>query len=295
MKLAHYSDIHVTHFPLADGFALKRLAAVASYTVMGRGKHFDGAEARIAKLLEDVDAQGVDHALCTGDVTGVATEVELEDCARLFGDRLDQPEKHTLIPGNHDRYTTGAVASGVFERLFGGLCDAARFPLVKQLPGEVTLVCLDSARPTSLVDSSGLVGEAQRKKAQAILTDASLKDRFVVVALHYGLLRRTGQRDRRNHGLRDDVEVMALLDRDDVFVDLAVHGHLHTAFTIRTKKRQVVNAGSATDLHTRCGYNVYDIDAKAFRVRCSRREWSAERNAYEAAPDSALNVEVATR
>ena len=38
---------------------------------MGRGRHFAGSDQRIAKLLEDVDAQGVDHALCTGDVTGV--------------------------------------------------------------------------------------------------------------------------------------------------------------------------------------------------------------------------------
>jgi len=163
------------------------------------------------------------------------------------------------------------------------------------LNGGVTLVCLDSARPTSLIDSSGLVGDEQRKKALEVLTDAALKDRFVVVALHYGLLRRTGRRDSRSHGLRDDVEVMALLDRDDVFADVVVHGHMHTAFTIRTKKRQVINAGSATDLHTRCGYNVYEIDPGAFRLECQRREWNAGRGAYEPAADSPVNVEVVTR
>ncbi len=295
MKLAHFSDIHVTHFPLAGGFALKRLAAVASYTLMGRGRHFAGSDARIARLLEDVEAQGVDHALCTGDVTGVASDAELARVAGLFGPRLQQPERYTVLPGNHDRYVAAAVRAGAFERHFGALCGGAVFPLVKALSDNVTLVGVDSARPTSLIDSSGLVGEAQRKKLEAVLTDASLERRFVVVALHYGLLRRSGRRDRRHHGLRDDLEVMALLDRPDVHVDLVVHGHMHTPYAVRTKRRQVVNAGSATDLHTACGYNVYEVDAAGFRVRCRRRAWDAAAGRYVAAPASPLNFEVTTR
>ena len=93
MKLAHYSDIHITHFPLSGKPALKRLAAVASYTLAGRGKHFEHSDERIARLLEDVDAQGVDHALCTGDLTGVSTEAEFVKVAELFGPRLQQPAR----------------------------------------------------------------------------------------------------------------------------------------------------------------------------------------------------------
>lgn len=295
MKLAHFSDLHVTHFPPSEGLELKRLAAVASYSLMGRGRHFAGSDQRIARLLEDVDAQGVDHALCTGDVTGVTGERELARCAELFGPRLAQPERYTLIPGNHDRYVRSAVRAQSFERHFGALSAPGAFPLVKPLAGKVTLICLDSARPTSVIDSSGLVGEAQRRRLEAIVTDTSLRDRFVVVALHYGLLRRNGQRDRRRHGLRDDLELTALLDRGEAFVDLVVHGHMHTAYPVRTARRQVINAGSATDLRARCGYNVYELDAARFTLRSTRREWSAAQQAYLPAPDSPLNFEVATR
>jgi 3',5'-cyclic AMP phosphodiesterase CpdA len=294
MRLAHFSDIHVTHFPLTGRFALKRLAAVASYTLAGRGRHFVGSDARIARLLEDVDGQRVDHALCTGDLTGVSTEAEFARVAELFGPRLQQPERFTVLPGNHDRYVR--EARGRFEQHFARLCEGAVFPFVKALPGGVTLVGLDVTRPTSIVDSSGLAGPAQRRQLEAILTDAALKDRFVVLALHYGLLRAQGQRDKRSHGLRDDLEVMALVDRDDVTVDLVVHGHMHRPYVVPTQRRQTVNVGSATDLHVQgCGYHVYHVDAQAFRVRIERREWDEAQGRYVARPDSPLNRELPTR
>ncbi|MFZ5445385.1 MAG: metallophosphoesterase family protein [Myxococcota bacterium] len=294
MKLAHFSDIHITHFPLSGGFALKRLAAIASYTLMGRGAHFTDSDQRIARLLEDVDAQGVDHALCTGDLTGVSTAAEFEKVAALFGPRLQQPARFTVIPGNHDRYVRGV--EGHFERHFGALSEQGRYPFVKHVSDEVTIVAIDVARPTSVVDSSGLCGGAQREKLLAILTDASLRERFVVLALHYGLLRAEGQRDRRNHGLRDDLELLALVDRPDVSLDLVVHGHMHRPYVVRSKARTLINAGSATDLHVPgCGYHVYEIDPRAHRVRLFRRAWNQAAGRYDAAPDSPLNRELVTR
>lgn len=295
MRLAHFSDLHLTLFPLSAGFALKRLAAVASYTLAGRGRHFAGSGLRIARLLEDVDEQAVDHGLCTGDLTGVSGAAEFAQVAGLFGPRLTQPQRFTVLPGNHDRYTEGARRQRLFERHFGALCGGAAFPLVKPLPGNVTLVAVDSARPTSLLDSSGRVGAAQRERLQAVLTDASLRDRFVVVALHYGLVRAKGHRDSRHHGLRDDLELMALLERRECAVDLVVHGHMHTAYAVRVGRRQVVNAGSATDLHAACGYNLFELDAANFRLRCRRRAWDTAAGRYQPAPDSPLNFEVTTR
>lgn len=294
MKLAHFSDIHVTHFPLSGKPALKRFAAVASYTLAGRGKHFQGSDERIGKLLEDVDAQGVDHALCTGDLTGVSTEAEFARVAELFGPRLQQPARYTVIPGNHDRYVHDA--DGLFERHFAAVSEGGKFPFLKHLSDTVSVVAIDVARPTSVIDSSGLCGEKQRAALEAILTDRALKGRFVILALHYGLLRSEGQRDSRPHGLRDDLELMALIDRDDVTVDLVLHGHMHRPYVVKTKRRTVINAGSATDLHVRqgCGYHVYEIDPASGRVKVSRRAWSAGPGRYEPV-SSPLNCELNTR
>ncbi len=293
MKLAHFSDIHVTRFPLSQGFALKRLAAVASFTGMGRGRDFAGSDERIAKLLSDVDELGVDHALCTGDLTGVSGDEELTRCAQLFGHRLREPSRFTVIPGNHDRYVSSQA--GAFEKHFGALCEGGRFPFVKRLGPGVTLVAIDVCRPTSLVDSSGLVGKAQLDALAQILTDRSLSTQFVVLALHYGLLRSDGSRDKRSHGMRDDLALMALVDRADVTVDVVLHGHMHRPYSVRTARRTVFNAGSGTDLHVACGYNVYTVDAERFTLRCERRAWSRVTQRYEAAPESPLNLQVRTR
>ncbi len=294
MRLAHFSDVHITHCPLSGGFALKRLAAVASYSLAGRGRHFAGSDARLAALLADVDAQAVDHALCTGDLTGVSTEAEFQVVSEVFGERLHQPRRFTCLPGNHDRYVSGAT--GLFEHHFGELCEGGTFPLVKALDEHVTLVGLDVSRPTSLIDSSGRVGEEQRKKLLDIVSDTSLRSRFVILALHYGLLRSSGRRDVRSHGLRDDLELVGLVDRDDIWVDLVVHGHMHRPFVVQTRRRHVINPGSATDLHVkRCGYHVYEIDPRAYAVHVSRREWNPATGAYVQAPDSPLAQRFVTR
>lgn len=294
MRLAHFSDVHITHFPLSGDFAVKRLAAVASYTLAGRGRHFAGSDARLAALLADLDTLGVDHAVCTGDLTGVSTQAEFGAVAELFGDRRQRPERFTCLPGNHDRYVNGAA--GLFEEHFGTLCEGGDFPMVKTLPGQVTLIGLDVSRPTSLVDSSGRVGEAQRKRLFDIVSDASLASRFVVLALHYGLLRANGRRDSRHHGLRDDLELLALVDREDVFIDLVLHGHLHRPFVVQTRRRHIVNAGSATDLHVRqCGYHVYEIDPRTFTVTVSRREWSEAVGSYLEVPGHPLAQRLAAR
>lgn len=291
MKLAHFTDIHITHFPLSGDFAVKRMAAVVSYSLFGRGKHFAGSDQRIAKLLADVDGQHVDHALCTGDLTGVSTEAEFDTVASLFGPRLQQPDRFTVIPGNHDRYVNGV--DGLFAKHFGALSEGARFPFAKNV-GDLTIVAIDVTRPTSVVDSSGLCGEKQRGQLLEILTDASLKHRFVTLALHYGLLRAEGQRDKRSHGLRDDLELMALIDREDVSLDLVLHGHMHRPYVVKTKRRTIINPGSATDLHVKgFGYHVYDIDPAAHRVRITRRAWNG--TDYADAPDSPLNREIVTR
>ena len=281
VRIAHFSDIHFTLSPLAQSWNLlmgKRLAGSLNYYFGGRGRHFAGIDHRIKLLLDDVDAQQPDHALCTGDLTAVSFREEFEGCAALFDTRLHQPNRYTVIPGNHDRYTQDAVAEQLFERSFSSL--SGTFPFTKRAAPGVTLVLLDVARPTSFLDSSGLVGERQLKAARELLTDASLKDEFVILGLHYGLLRSQGERDKPDHRIRDDEALLALVDSEDVHLDLILHGHMHRPFTVKTRKRQIVCTGSATDLHMKCGYNVYDIDVEKRSFTTTRRSWDVVTGRY---------------
>ena len=227
----------------------------------GRSRHFKNVEDRVARLLDHVDSQAVDHVLCTGDLTAMSYEIEFEQCARLFGHRLEQPERYTVLAGNHDRYTHDSAASQAFEQYFEVLSSKRdAYPLVKQVANNVTLVAIDPARPTAFLDSSGRVGSVQLQRLEEIVTDPRLNDHFVILALHYGLYRSSGKPDHRSHGLRDFDELVQLIRREESRIDLVLHGHLHYPYEIRLNRCRIICAGSATDLHYACGYHVYDID-----------------------------------
>jgi 3',5'-cyclic AMP phosphodiesterase CpdA len=284
-RLAHFSDIHVTRSPFSESLrsVLGKIGAGAvNYYVGGRRHHFRAVDARIEALLEDVDAQNIDHAICTGDITSFSHVAEFERCAELFGPRLEQPERYTVIPGNHDRYTERATTEKRFERLFAGLCGGdAQFPFSKKIGPGVRVFGLDVTRPTGPFDSSGRAGEAQLERLGELLRDPEGRDDVRILALHYGLLRSRGQRDRRRHGIRDDLELIELVRDPSSQLDLVVHGHMHGAYHIDIEGVAVMCAGSATDLHRECGYNLYEIDTETRSLRAWRRVWNQATQRYE--------------
>ena len=281
MRIAHFSDIHVTASPVRQGLKSlwgKRAGGAVNYYIGGRRRHFADVDARIRSLLADVDAQDVEHAVCTGDITQMSYEEEFDRCAALFGPRLEQPGRYTVIPGNHDRYTTAAVEAGWFEKHFGAVGDRGQgYPFRKDV-GAFSFVGLDLARPSSIIDSSGYCGAAQRAALSDQLHRLTAEGRRTVVLLHYGFYRADGRPDRPRHGIRDMQALLAVLDDDAVRVDLVLHGHMHAPYAVRTRRRAVICAGSATDLAHQGGYNIYDIGEDSVVVR--RRIWSVEAGAY---------------
>ncbi|MEM7676713.1 MAG: metallophosphoesterase, partial [Myxococcota bacterium] len=277
MRLAHFSDIHITLSPVRyGGLWSKRTAGALNYYVGGRRHHFANVEARVAALLADVDAQGVDHAVCTGDITQMSYVEEFRRCAALFGPRLEQPQRFTVIPGNHDRYTS--TEADLFEQFFGRLAEPdGRYPFRKDV-GAVSFVGLDLARPTALIDSSGLCGPAQLSALTEMLKALTAEDRKTIVLMHYGFFRADGRPDRPRHGIRDAKALLALLDREDLRVDLILHGHIHRSYAVRTARRAVICAGSATDLARGSCYHLYDLDAEG--VWMTRRRWNEQAQAY---------------
>lgn len=289
MRLAHFSDIHVTVPPLAyGGLGGKRLAGLANYYIGGRRHHFRAVDLRIERLLEDIERTDPDHVLCTGDITQMSYPAEFERAAELFGPRLARPDRFTVIPGNHDRYTRESVQTDVFGRHFGPLASpTGEYPYLKWLrPNEVALVLLDVTRSTGLLDSSGWCGPSRRAQLAQMLMDPSLESAFVIVALHYALMRPNGRPDSRRHGVRDDAELLELLDQPNVHVDLVLHGHMHQPYVVRSARRTIVCAGSATDLAMSGGWSLYEIDVVTKSVSLRRRVWSELASDYQPSGES---------
>lgn len=279
LRLAHFSDIHLTLSPfenLWDNLRGKRAAGLLSYTFGGRGRRFSHGAARIAALLSDVDAQHVDHALCTGDVSSTSQDAEFSGLVEVLGQRLQQPQRYTFIPGNHDRYVSSAA--GRFDHHFSAL-GASEYPFSKNV-GDFRIVALDAARPTGLANANGLCGKQQLEKFEALLV--ADRQRPTVVALHYGLLLANGSPDKAHHRLLDYEQVLEILHRCRARVVLVTHGHMHAAFTAPSPQFPIVCAGSATDLHVACGYFIYTLDPSSLHIEVERRQWNRKLQRYEA-------------
>ena len=174
MRIAHFSDIHVTastaDIPWRAMFS-KRIVGWLNLQLLGREEDFREAEEITAALVKDIQQVEADHILFTGDLTGLALDSEFER-ARLLLEPILDSENITGIPGNHDFYVPAAAKDGTYDRHFGSwerseLANPP--PIVRLLGEEAALIALRDSRPNAFHDSSGMVGTDQLKKLGTVL------------------------------------------------------------------------------------------------------------------------------
>lgn len=288
VRIAHFSDIHITTPPWQVPWrrlACKRLVGWANLALNGRYATFSDAARITAACIDDVLAQKPDHVVFTGDFTGTSLRQEFESAATLLTPLRDSGVASTLIPGNHDVYVKTAVRERLFEEYFGyGLAtdlqvselppaarDLQPFPLVRFIGNEVALVALRDVRPVAWHDSSGKVGATQLAALRALFESPKLRQRTIILALHYGLRLSNGSPDTPRHGLRDAEELAALATAAGVA--LIIHGHLHHRFVrpLQAPPAPVLaNPGSATWSRGAQAYHLYDIDGGTLRLEARR-------------------------
>ena len=238
VRLAHFSDLHLLSHAGARWlqFANKRWIG-AMNLLSNRARHYVGEA--FEDMIEDLNGQGLDHAVCTGDVTNLAFEQEFRFARERF-DRLRLgPLGVTVLPGNHDAY----VAEGIphFATVFAdyatpdpgwawGEGDAApgepederRWPIVR-VRGDLALIGLSTSRATPWFTAYGRVGAGQLARLRRVLTDPRLGQSTRVVAIHHPP---AGPRARSKiRGLRDHADFAAVIA--EAGAELVIHGHEH--------------------------------------------------------------------
>lgn len=283
--LAHLSDWHATSL---DGsrvrdFLNKRFLGWLSWQVRRHRVH----QPRVLEaLLEDVVRQAPDHVALTGDLTNVALEVEFEQ-ARRWLDRLGDPARVSLVPGNHDAYVALPRARS-WDRWAPFLrSDAARgpapgpedFPTLR-VRGELAVVGLCSAVPSPPFLATGRLGAAQVERLREQLRSLGRRGLCRVVLVHHPPIDEDLAPRRR---LVDSAALRSAI-RDEG-AELVLHGHRHRTFVGRIPGPErpvpVVGVRSASDIgakeHKRAQYHLYAIersDAGGWSVRARVRGWS---------------------
>ena len=276
MRIAHLSDLHLLDLTGAglSRFLNKRFTGYVNLRLK-RGHHHKAEP--VFAAAEEVRARGVDHVVITGDVSNLALEREFDRVHDLLGRFGLDPEHVSLVPGNHDAYTSGAVRSQRFRSWFGAhmtsdlpLDDGGRkgessaFPFVR-LRGPVAIVGLSSAVARLPLVASGTLGDRQLDALARLLAHPEVQRRTPIFLQHHPAHNPVGYAKTLVEGLVDAKKLHGALGH--LSRGLLLHGHLHRRIhrILPTAAGQIdaVGATSASLLDDRedrmAGFNLYDI------------------------------------
>lgn len=299
MRIAHFSDLHVLALDGVPGhrFLNKRFTGWVNLKVKRSHKH---RSTHVRAVTREVTRAKVDHAIITGDLTNLALEGEFEAVKALLEEELGlSADAISVVPGNHDLYTRGAMRSRRFSSFFEPFVQSdlpelaadialGRFPYVK-LRGPLAIIGLSSAVPRPPLMASGELGKAQLEALGRILAHDEVKRRTPLIALHHPAHNPPSQVKAIVEGLWD---ASGLLDTLAVVKDgLVLHGHLHVRqqrpLITRAGKVMVVGATSASlhheDPHRMAGFNLYEFDGGGALTSVEAHVYDPETGTFRAA------------
>ena len=275
VTVAHLSDLHITpirfrHIPWRLN---KRPLAWLKWSLQRSKVHRPEV---LEAVLTDLEAQQPDHIVVTGDLTNIGLEDELRSAVPWL-QRLGNPDRVSLVPGNHDTYTSASQAAlwshwqaylrpdtlSTFDLMNDD--PNAPFPTVR-IRGQLAFIGVCSGRPTNIFHATGFLGPGQLSRLEAVLQ--SLRDTPLcrIVLMHHPPTQ-AGLSKRRC--LRDAEAVQHVLA--SAGAELVLHGHTHKT-TLTSIPRQaglpaipVVGVRSASAAshrpHRTAQYHLYRIES----------------------------------
>lgn len=298
MKIAHFSDLHV----LALGgvrpwrFFGKRFTGWAN--IRFKRGHIHRAD-YVRAVMREVRGRKVDHVVITGDITNLALEPEFELAHEILENELGLgADEISIVPGNHDLYTRGALRSRRFTMFFSRYtkCDidvavdvgAGHFPFVK-LRGPAAIIGISTAVPRPPLIASGEIGSAQLAALDRALAHPEVKKRTPVLIQHHPVHNPPSRVKTYQNGLTDADALahrLRALDRG-----LLLHGHLHRRVQRSIGKVLAIGATSASLHHEEdarmAGFNLYEIDERGVRAEAHVFEPASETFRVEGIPTEA--------
>jgi 3',5'-cyclic AMP phosphodiesterase CpdA len=300
MRLAHCSDLHLLSHDGARWLDLANKRWIGAMNLLSsrsRHYHVDAFD----HMVDDMNEQGIEHVLCTGDVTNLALEQEFKFARGKFDRLTAGPDHVTVIPGNHDAYVAEGIAhfATVFDEYHrtdpgwqwsdadcdpDDEADDLHWPIVR-VRGELAVVGLSTSRATPWFTAYGRVGAGQLARLRKALTDPRLANKARLVAIHHPPAGKRAANKIR--GLRDHAAFADVIK--EVGADLIVHGHEHQDLTEEligpVGAIPVRGIASGTYHHNKpdriSRYRIFEIEAGKI-IRDHVRVWNRATASFEA-------------
>jgi 3',5'-cyclic AMP phosphodiesterase CpdA len=278
--IAHLSDPHLG--PMT-GFTpphwnLKRAIGWINWQRNRRDLHLTSVA---DQLLADLKQQRPDHIAVGGDLINIGLSAEYIR-ALAWMQSVGTPQNVSLVPGNHDVYTTLPADEPGIERWRAFMTSADvipgstnGFPYVRRF-GDVALVGLNSAVETPPAIATGRLGASQIEAARAVLRQLAFEDRFRLVMIHHPPLPGQAKSGRE---LLDAPAFSAMLA--ETGAELVVHGHNHrTMQTVLSRRNDLpsipvigVASASAAKVHKHDNlacYHLFTIERTSATARTNQ-------------------------
>ena len=225
LRIIQLSDIHVWRYSYNPMHLFNKRVLGTASLLAGRARKF--RLERLEAVMARVRDLAADHILITGDLTTTALKAEFLDAREALAEILADPERVTIIPGNHDRYTTNSVRYRQFEKYFGAFAPSEGYPWLRHLDPYTAILGLDPTR--SHISARGYLPPIQIATAREMLANHSDRLRRLIVASHYPVVAPRGHAGELKHKkLKNDREVA------DWLAEIGPHayccGHVHAAW-----------------------------------------------------------------
>jgi 3',5'-cyclic AMP phosphodiesterase CpdA len=219
--LAHLTDVHLS--PIA-GFSHRywNLKRGLGFINWQRGRKSVHTREVADRLVADAKTLRADHIAITGDLINLGLPAEYE-AALSWLKSVGPAERVTVIPGNHDIYSSLHGDAGVtrWAEYMGGEAESHAFPFVRRL-GPIALIGLNSAIETPPFVASGRLGPDQIEVARDLLERLGDDGVIRVVLIHHPPL--PGLASARR-GLKDAKLFQRMLEKSGA--ELVLYGHNH--------------------------------------------------------------------
>jgi 3',5'-cyclic AMP phosphodiesterase CpdA len=183
-RIAHLSDIHTLDPQLRRSSTRYRFAT--KFVSLGRPVDPRARAKKLLRGLAAAKASGADHFVITGDLTETGDASEFEHFANLLEEAGMPEDSVTLVPGNHDAYTTPAAWRRALEgplKRYAGASASEPGKVIDR--GPLALLPIDTSLFQSMVLAGGLFTRDAATAVQARIDDPALRNKSIVLVMHH--------------------------------------------------------------------------------------------------------------
>ncbi len=224
-RIAHLSDVHTLDPDHRRSSTRYRFST--KFVSLGRPVDPRARARKLLRGLAAAKASGADHFVITGDLTEMGDATEFEHFASLLHEARMPEGTVTLVPGNHDAYTTNGNWRRALEgplKAYAGASAADAGKVVER--GEVAFLPIDTSCFQSIARSAGTFEPEAARAVQARIDDPALRDKAIVLVMHHPpFSTHSNALSEWIDGLRGCKHVLDMLARHPRVQIL--HGHMH--------------------------------------------------------------------